>query len=280
MNIKMKFYIGAFYMLCSLLAIGQTTNLMTYNIRYDNKNDSVNNWEDRKTGLVNQILKYEPAILGTQEGLIHQIEFINSNLSNYNYLGVGRDDGKIRGEFCAIFYDSTQFHVLESATFWLSETPDKASIGWDAALERICTYGLFRDQDSHQLMWVFNTHFDHMGVLAREKSAELILEKIREINTQNYPLILMGDFNLTSNEKPIQNIEKQLDNAMLISINQDLGPVGTFNDFTPIANEKIDYFFTKNVEVISHQHLNDLLANGKQISDHLAVLITIKREVK
>jgi endonuclease/exonuclease/phosphatase family metal-dependent hydrolase len=249
---------------------------MTYNIRYDNKQDTVNNWEDRKAGLVNQIQEYAPAILGTQEGLLHQIEFINDNLPDYKSIGVGRYDGKNLGEFCAIFYDTTQFQVLESSTFWLSETPDKASVGWDAALERICTYGLFENRITKKRIWVFNTHFDHKGEAARESSAQLILEKIEEVNVQHYPLVLMGDFNLTPYEKPILELSQQLEEAQLISKEKNKGPAGTFNGFTATSNKKIDYFFTKKLEVLSYQHLNDKLKSGKPISDHLAVLISVK----
>ena len=153
----------------------QSHSIMSYNIRYDNEWDKVNSWEIRKDEVIKLIYEYDPGIIGIQEGLLNQVRYINNAFNNYDYFGVGRDDGKDRGEFCSIFYDKTRYDLQKSSTFWLSETPGKISVGWDAALERICTYGLFLDKKKGQNFWVFNTHFDHIGSIAREKSAELIL---------------------------------------------------------------------------------------------------------
>jgi len=157
---------------------GQDLKLMTYNIKYDNKKDTVNNWNDRKESLVRLIRHYQPSFIGTQEALHHQVTFIDSNLTNFSFIGVGRDDGKQKGEYTSIHYDNTLYIVLDSNTFWLSKTPEKVSVGWDAAMERICTYGLFENLKTKIKFYVFNTHFDHMGVKAREKSANLILREI------------------------------------------------------------------------------------------------------
>lgn len=124
--------------------IGQPFSVMTYNIKYDNQQGGQDSWESRRDKMVLQLQHYQPAIFGIQEGLVHQLAFLDSALYRYAYTGVGRDDGRDGGEFSAIFYDSTSFELLESNTFWLSETPDTISVGWDAALERICTYGLFQ----------------------------------------------------------------------------------------------------------------------------------------
>jgi hypothetical protein len=129
----------------------QSTKIMSYNIRYDNPNDSVNKWDNRKSDVLSIIEKYQPEILGIQEGLYHQVKYIDSCLTAYKFIGVGRADGKLKGEFSPIFYDVTKFSVIESSTFWLSDQSDLISVGWDAALERICTYGLFEHNDSkHQ----------------------------------------------------------------------------------------------------------------------------------
>lgn len=256
---------------------GQSTQLMSYNIRYDNKSDTENNWENRKEAITKLIYDYKPSILGIQEGLYNQVEYIDSCLTNYAYIGIGRNDGKLKGEFSAIYYDSTKYKVLKTSTFWLSETPDKVSIGWDAALERICTYGLFESKTTGDRLWIFNTHFDHIGTKARENSAFLILEKIRQINIQNYPVVLMGDLNLTPEEKPIKQLKNQLDDALEISKSPVLGPRGTFNGFNQNPIEKrIDYFFTKKLSILSYSHIEERLSNDKHISDHLPVLITIK----
>lgn len=277
---KFKKLLFAFiaFLLLSMSGLSQTTTLMTYNIRYGNKWDTENRWEDRKIGIIQLLNEYKPAILGIQEGLIHQVQYIDSCLLNYSYIGVGRDDGKIKGEFTAIYYDTIKFKVLENSSFWLSETPNTVSVGWDAALERICTYGLFENRITKKRMWVFNTHFDHMGESARKNSAQLILDKIHQLNRQDYPVILMGDLNLSPEEKPIQLIKKQMDDALEIAQKTFSGPKGTFNGFNDEPIEKrIDYFFTHKFSILSYSHIDDRLSNGNYISDHLPVLVLVKQ---
>lgn len=250
---------------------------MTYNIKYDNRQGGQDSWESRRDKMVLQLEHYQPAILGIQEGLVHQLAYLDSALFRYTYTGVGRDDGLTGGEFSAIFYDSTSFALVESNTFWLSETPDTVSVGWDAALERICTYGLFQHRESAQLVWVFNTHFDHVGKVAREQSAELILRKIAEINTGKLPVVLMGDLNVLPTDPPILAIKEQLDDAMLISEQAFYGPPGTFNGFRDEPMERrIDYVFTQQLPVRSYVHLDDRLDNNRFISDHLPVLVGLE----
>ena len=142
--------------------------------------------------------------MGTQEGLEHQINYLDKNLKSYKYVGVARADVKEKGkgEYSAVFYNVNKFKDLKSGTFWLSDTSDQPSRGWDASLNRICTYILLQDKNSGNKFWVFNTHFDHKGVEARQKSAELIIAKIKEINKENLPVFLMGDFNLTPDQSP------------------------------------------------------------------------------
>ncbi len=254
----------------------QIYKLITFNIRYDNKLDKENNWNKRRTGIANFIHHFHPAILGIQEGLYNQVNFLDSSLTDCSYIGVGRKDGKKKGEYSAIFYDRIKINIIKQSTFWLSETPDTSSIGWDAALERICTYGLFEDQKSKTKFWVFNTHFDHIGKRARERSARLILNRIYRINKYNLPLVLMGDLNAAPNEKPVRIFSSKLDIAQKISRTPLQGPSGTFNGFSmdPVVR-KIDYFFTKGIEVQTYAHIDARLPNGNYLSDHLPVMITI-----
>ena len=277
MKITKKYQlIFLFVFLISNIVFAQKTKIISYNIRYANEMDKENNWEDRKHKILS-LLKYNnPAIFGIQEGLISQVKYINRSLPNYRYIGAGRD-GKNKGEFSAIFYDITKFNLIESNTFWLSETPNTISIGWDANLKRICTYGLFEKIATKEKVWVFNTHFDHIGKTAREKSASLISTKINQINTHNYPVVLMGDFNVTPTEKPIKTLKTNLNEALEISEKPLIGPKGTFNNFSLEKVEKrIDYFFTKNLTVLSYIHIDDLLNNSSHISDHLAIMVTLK----
>ncbi|MGC1515441.1 MAG: endonuclease/exonuclease/phosphatase family protein [Maribacter sp.] len=268
-----------FFTLSILIAFsyGQDVSVMTYNIKYDNANDTVNNWNDRKQDMVQLLTFYDVGIIGMQEVLNNQLMYLDEQLPNHSFIGVGRDDGKEKGEFSPILYDTTKFKLLKSETFWLSETPEKISVGWDAALERICTYGLFEDLRSNQQFWVFNTHFDHIGVLAREHSAALIISEIREINSGKLPVVLMGDLNLTPDQKPIQFLQNQMTDGQLAPDSNFYGPTGTFNGFDPemVLNRRIDYVFVNRFKVKKYIHIDDRMENNKHISDHLPVLASL-----
>lgn len=259
-------------------APGQNIDIMTYNIRYDNPEDSVNNWNQRKKSMSEMLNRYHPWIIGIQEGLHHQLTYLDSSLTNYKYIGIGREDGKEKGEYCAIFYDTTRFTVIEHSTFWLSEMSSTISVGWDAALERICTYALFEIISTKKKLWVFNTHFDHMGENARENSADLILDKIKKLNSDNLPLVLMGDLNCTPDSKPIKILRARLDNASEISQKPMTGPDGTYSGFNmnDSINKRVDYIFTDNVMVMFYKHLDEKRENGYFISDHRPVLAGIR----
>ena len=276
---KKNLTIIATLLIMSVNLIGQDLKLMTYNIKYDNKKDTVNNWNDRKENLIRLIRHYKPSIIGTQEALHHQVAYLDSCLTNFSFIGVGRDDGKQKGEYTSIHYDNTKHKVLDSNTFWLSKTPEKVSVGWDAAMERICTYGLFQSLKSKERFYVFNTHFDHMGEKAREKSAKLILAKIKKINDKNLPIVLMGDFNLRPEEKPIQQIKSKMQDGKEVTEQPFYGPEGTFNGFNwdMKLDRRIDYIFVKKFKVKSYVHIDDRMQNNKHISDHLPVLIGLEK---
>ena len=256
----------------------QSHSIISYNIRYDNTWDVENSWTIRKDKVIQILIQYAPSIIGIQEGLLSQVQYIDSCLTNYDYVGVGRDDGKEQGEFCAIYFDTTRYFVLNHSTFWLSETPDTISVGWDAALERICTYGLFKNKKTAEEFWVFNTHFDHMGARAREQSSGLILKMINKINLRSLPIILMGDFNSIPDSPPVNKIKTDLSDALQISLEELQGPRGTFNGFNADLSieKRIDYIFTGNFKVLSYIHINDRLNNNKHISDHLPVMVKIQ----
>ncbi|WP_343486696.1 endonuclease/exonuclease/phosphatase family protein [Allomuricauda sp. d1] len=251
---------------------GQTIEVLTYNIKYDNPKDSLNNWDSRKDFLISQLRFYSPDIFGTQEGLVHQLKDIEQGLDNYAFFGVGRDYGDERGEFTAIFYDQTKFDVLKEATFWLSTTPEEPSKSWDAALPRICTYGHFKLKKSGEEFFVFNTHFDHVGKVARKESAKLILKKIKELNTKRLPVVLMGDFNLENSSGGIQWILKEMQDAHAEAGQNAHGPEGTFNgfNFTKPVNRRIDYIFVDGFETSKSGILSDSF-DCRYPSDHFPV---------
>jgi len=259
---------------------GQEINVITYNIKYDNVNDTVNNWNDRKAAMVDLLKYYNPGIIGMQEVLHHQLTYLEEQLSDYSYIGVGRDDGKEKGEYSPILFNAKKYKLLQSETFWLSETPNKISVGWDASMERICTYGLFEGATTKKQFLVFNTHFDHIGTVAREKSAELIVSKIKEINTDKLPVVLMGDLNLSPKEKPIQFLQNALTDGQRSTQKPFYGPSGTFSGFDHlrILSNRIDYIFVENFKVREYVHIDDRMENNKHISDHLPVFAKLVTE--
>ena len=263
----------------SYLTEGQTYKLMTYNIRYDNPNDGDNQWSKRKEFLCDQIGFFDPDIFGIQEGLHHQVNYIDSTFSNYKFVGIGRDDGKKKGEYCAIFFNNEKFKVIKKSTFWLSQTPAKISVGWDASMERICTYVLLKNKITKQRFWVFNTHFDHIGEKARTESSKLILNKIKQLNQNDLPLLLMGDFNLKETSDPIRFLSKELYDSKTNCLLKPFGPVGTYNGFRfdqPVIN-RIDYIFTSksNIQINKYAVLSDS-KDLRYPSDHLPVYVEIE----
>jgi endonuclease/exonuclease/phosphatase family metal-dependent hydrolase len=256
----------------------QNLKMMSYNIRLDVASDGENAWPNRKDYFTSQIQFYSPDIFGVQEATPGQIIDIGLALPEYSKFGIGREENET-GEACTIYYKKQRFKVEQINTFWLSETPNVVSKGWDAACNRICTYALFKDLKTKKLFWVFNTHLDHVGNEARVKGVQLILSKMKEINTKNYPAFLMGDFNSEPNTNQIAEVKKEMDDTKEISKEKPFGPSGTFNDFK--HNEPvtllIDYIFiSKNSGLTIQKHA--VLSDSKDLkypSDHLPVYIEV-----
>ena len=257
---------------------GQNLKIMTYNIRLDVASDGENAWPNRKDFFTSQIQFYAPDIFGVQEAMPNQVNDIATALPSYNHVGIAREgDGK--GESSSIFYKKDRFSVQQSNTFWLSQTPDVISKGWDAAYNRVCTYALFKDLKTKKIFWVFNTHLDHIGEEARTKGLELILSKIEKVNTKGYPVFLMGDFNSEPTEERIISLKRRMNDTREISEEKPFGPSGTFNDFKhdqPVTL-LLDYIFiskNSNLKIKKHAVLSDSI-DLKYPSDHFPVLIEI-----
>ena len=264
--------------LLSMSMQSQELNVMTFNIRYNTKNDSLNAWPYRKDNAASQVLFHQVHILGVQEALHEQIMDLTQSLAQYKYTGVGRDDGKTKGEYSAIFYDTTRLKLLESSTFWLSLTPSvPGSKGWDANITRIVTWAKFRDNKNKKLFFVFNTHFDHIGQEARRESAKLLKQKVKEI-AGNMPTIITGDFNAKPSDDPIKILTdvKDIDHFIdtkAISKTPHYGPAGTFNGFASKERdpEPIDFVFVKGKwKVLQHATLSQSWG-GRFSSDHFPV---------
>ena len=248
----------------------------SFNLRYDNPSDGVNAWPNRKEFVKALIRYHDFDIIGTQEGLYSQMKDLNE-MSEYAFVGVGRDDGQTAGEFSAIFYKTDRFKLLDSGDFWLSETPNTPGKGWDATCcNRICSWAKFRDANTKNVFYVFNVHFDHRGVVARRESAKLTLQKIREI-AGNSPVIYAGDFNATPESEPIQIIQASLRDSYVATALPPYGPVGTFNGFRMDAplNNRIDYIFVSHhFDVLKYAALTDFLEQ-RFPSDHLPIVADV-----
>jgi len=250
--------------------------IATYNLRLNVASDGANAWPQRRDAVRALIRFHEFDIVGTQEGRPDQIDDLAA-MPGFAYVGVGRDDGRRAGEHSAIFYRSARFAVEAHGDFWLSETPDRPSMGWDAkCCNRIATWAKFRDRGTGRRFFVFNVHFDHEGVEARRQSARLMLRKIREIGT-GAPVICTGDFNSTPDSEQVATMKSILRDARDVSVEPAYGPVGTFNDFKLEApvRERIDYIFVDaHVDVLKYGVLDDS-NDGRYPSDHWPVVARI-----
>lgn len=272
----MKKIILFFYIIFSIGLSAQELSIMTYNVKLDYPKEGDNSWTNRKPFFINQLKFYEPDILGVQEAMPHQVVDLERLLPQYNQVGIGRE-GVGKGESSNIFYKKDKFTVIQTNTFWLSETPEAISMGWDAACHRVCTYALFQEAKTNQLFWVFNTHLDHIGEQARTKGIKLILAQINQLNTLNYPVIFMGDFNSEPQEERIVALKKVMNDTREVSIDKPFGPVGTFNNFehNKSVTALIDYIFISkksNLKVIKYAVLSDS-KDLKYPSDHLPVYV-------
>ncbi len=251
--------------------------VMTYNLRYDNPGDSINSWEHRKERLANEVEFYNPDFIGIQEGLYHQVRYLADHLTGIKYIGVGRQDGDKEGEFSAIFYNASRFSLVPStdSTLWLSPSPGKPSKGWDADLPRIVTFGKFRSVVTDKELFVFNTHFDHIGDTARIESAKLILKTIQKI-AQNEPVILTGDFNSSEQKEPYKILTSSfMKDAWYASKLKPIGPEYTATGFDVCSSRahmaRIDYIFVNDYFTVDKIATISNISHGSFLSDHLPV---------
>ena len=252
----------------------------TFNVRYDNPADSMNNWQYRKDRVADFVKSQNLDVVGMQEVLHNQLEDLKARLPEYTEVGVGRDDGKTQGEYSPLFFKKDRFDLLDSNTFWLSQYPDSVGfIGWDGACTRIATWAKLKDKNSGRIIMAVNTHFDHVGTEARTKSALLIIDKIKEIVGEQ-PAVLTGDFNVSDKWDAYQTIttnEFVMKDAFKIAEKKE-GVDYTFHDFGRIpadSCEKIDYIFvTPQIKVVDE--LIPAETPGQFLSDHNPHVATLE----
>ena len=254
----------------------EVLKIATFNLRMDTPSDGENAWFHRKD-MVNDLIRfYGFDLFGTQEGFTHQLNDI-LRLSDYRFIGVGRDDGKDAGEHCAIFYRSDRFKVLDQGDFWLSEQPEKPGRGWDGTCcNRICTWGKFEDLKNHKQFYFFNVHYEYEGDVARRESSNLMISRIKSI-AGNQPVFLTGDFNAFPTEEPIRILNDSgfLNDSYKITKEAPFGPVCTYHgyDSTIKTEERLDYIWvTDSIQIDKYGVLTNTLY-GHTPSDHFPVMV-------
>lgn len=242
---------------------------MSFNIRYDNPDDGNNTWVNRKEAVVRMISEIDPDIVGFQEVLAEQYAYLAGNLAGYDLFGVGRDNGADGGEMAAIAFKNELYELAESGNFWLSETPDSVSRGWDAVCNRIATWVELREKGSERSFWVFNTHLDHIGQTARQEGTKLLIRKIDEFAGKG-TVFITGDFNAGTQDEVLQPLFSQFGSARENASETDKS--GTFNGFGSAPSSIIlDHIFYRNATPESFRTVSGNYGVA-YISDHYPVV--------
>ena len=229
-------------------AAADELNVMTFNIRYDNLGDGLDNWRFRSANVAGMFSHHDVAIAGLQEVLHRQLNHLEKRLPGYAHVGVGREDGKQKGEYAPIFYRKDRLELTRSETIWLSEMPKKVgSKSWDSSLPRIATLAWFKDRKTGTLLLVVNTHFDHRGAVARRESAALIGRHLKQVNQEKVPVVVMGDLNCLPGADPYKKFTQAgFQDALEKSEKEHEGPRSTWNGFgkAVVEGRRIDFIFS------------------------------------
>lgn len=266
--------LAAFLPACLLAQHPDEVAVVTFNIRYDNPADPVT-WDARKETVVGSVSYFD--ILGFQEALAHQQDFLVASLPEHDHYGVGRDDGARGGEHCPLFWRRDRFDLLHAETVWLSETPQVAgSVGWDAALPRIATVVLLHDRQTEQVFRVINTHFSHIGPEAQQAAAQMLSSRFSESAAEVN--LLLGDFNVEPDSAPFETLTSgRMTDAYSAAAKRCRSGQGTYTGFATNGLRgapRIDHIFVDGGEVIWYC-LEERILEGHYMSDHLPVYIAL-----
>ena len=250
--------------------------VMSYNIRLSSgteQADSIYHWQHRKEASLNLMHEERPTVFGLQEACPDQMDYMVENLPEYGYIGVGRDDGKRKGEFMSIFYLKDEVELIDGGTFWLSQTPDQVTKGWDAACFRTCTWAILKIKETGKKFVYMNTHLDHKGKVAREESLKLIVAKAEELTGGKLPVYITADFNSRTSEpifKPMQ--EALLDARVEAPVTDDRGTLNCWGTTPP--GVVIDHIFFRGAQAQKFEVLRDKDYGAPYVSDHYPVMLT------
>ena len=243
--------------------------VMSYNIRYGKGKDGTNSWPLRYPATAMMIEDQRPDVFGIQEALDFQVQYIAETCRDYENVGVGREDGKKDGEHMSIFYNKKNIKLLKWGTYWLSETPDKPSKGWDAACYRTATWALMKDKRTGKKFYFVNTHLDHKGAEAQKNGLALIVERIAQMNPEGYPMVLTGDFNVLPDNPVLNDLNTKMKSAQDNAVKTDNR--GTFNGWGK-SNKKIDYIYYSGFsECPQFEVVTKRYADRAYISDHFPI---------
>ena len=249
--------------------------VMSYNIRMGIAKDGTNSWEFRCPATIAMLNAQKPDVFGVQEAFEFQIRFIEEYCRDYKSVGVGRDDGKKKGEYMSIFWNKKTVSLLQWGTFWLSETPDKPSKGWDAHCRRTATWALMKDKKTGKKFYFVNTHLDHKGKEAQKNGLKLIVDRIESINPQGYPMILTGDFNIKPNNPALVDLDARMLSARKIAADTDSH--NTFNGWSVKPTDSvIDYIYISGFSSCpQYKTVTEKYAERPFVSDHYPIFARV-----
>lgn len=275
MHMLKKIFILTAAMLMSLpllMAKGDEGNdglkVMSYNIRLGSAQDGTNSWSLRYLATGKMLKDQKPDVFGVQEALEYQIRYIE-DMCGYESVGVGREDGKKEGEHMSILWNKKKVSMMKWGTFWLSETPEKPSKGWDAECFRTATWALMKDKATGSKFYFVNTHLDHVGAEAQKNGLKLIVEKIAQLNDDGYPVVLVGDFNMEPGNKTMAQVDAVMQSARNIAAKTDSHD--TFNGWGK-GSGIIDYIYVSGFSSCpEYQTVTKRYEDRKFVSDHYPV---------
>jgi endonuclease/exonuclease/phosphatase family metal-dependent hydrolase len=278
-----QFFVGFLLLVLTTSALANNVlTVMSFNIRCGlcEPPENPHNWKKRKYFVAHLIKTHNPDVIGLQEAELFQVEDLVEMLDDYSWIGVGRDDGKDKGETTAILFRTARLSLQGQQTLWLSPTPLKPSLGWDAKFRRTLTIAKLLDAQSKQFLYVFNTHLDNEGETARQESAKLLLSEIEKIDAAA-PLVVTGDFNFTATAKGYEIITQTLADAEKTSAIPATGGGKTFNGFgeNKEPDNKIDFVFAKKSTQVQTHKVDTTIYNNVYPSDHYPVIVTVDTSV-
>jgi endonuclease/exonuclease/phosphatase family metal-dependent hydrolase len=259
---------------CAPAPSSDELKVMSFNVRFYTADDGENSWSNRCVAIPTMLRETAPDVFGVQEAYREQLDFITSACPVYKEFGVGRTDGSDAGEHMSVFYDTEKLELLDGGTWWLSETPEVPSKGWDAKHPRTATWALLKQKDGGRKFWFVNTHLDHRGVQARINGLSLIMDKTAELDS-DLPLIIVGDFNVEPGDSCLADIDLRMQSARTAAAQTTDAP--SFNGFGLMESKVIDYIYFKGFSgADSFSVLSEPYENVPYISDHYPIVAVLK----